>query len=144
MRLFIDSSVFFAIADSETGAARELMRRAILQEIELVVSEYVLTETEDKLKAKRPKAAELFGYFRLNPFWAVENPTEKEINAARETTPDPDDVPIVAAAKKARVDALLSFDVKHLHRKSVEDYIGARVVKPEVIMQEIRAAEKQN
>ena len=145
LRLFIDANVLFRAADSATGGARELLTYALAENVTLYASKRVFEEAKENLskKGRAQALAPLEQIRALGVFELIEN-TGEELAAAAHTVTDPDDVHIVAAAKKAQVDALLSFDVKHLHRKSVEDYIGVRVVKPEVIMQEIRAAEKQS
>ena len=66
--------------------------------------------------------------FLKMPIWKKVAFTKEELLMALFVCPDPDDAPILAAAKKAKVDALVSFDRKHLHTKAVEAYIGAPVI----------------
>ena len=46
---------------------------------------------------------------------------------------------IVAGAKKAKIDALISFDRKHLHKRTVEHYIGAPIITAGDALARIRA-----
>lgn len=125
MRFFIDSSALFAMADSSQGAAREILRYSLVGSAELVLSDFVLEETQAKLTRKKPRAVEiLYQIQRLN-LWQIVNPSEDEIRIALDYVCDPDDAPIIAAARKAKVDALISFDRKHLHTKVVASFVGA-------------------
>jgi predicted nucleic acid-binding protein len=139
MRLFIDSSVLFAMCYSKTGGARELMRLAIRDRVYLFVSDYVLEETATTLEEKAAHKLVLFDYIRRRDVWHIVNADRDEVIAAMGVTTDKLDVPIVAAAKKASVDALLSFDRKHLHTRAVVDFIGAVVTTPDMILKQIQA-----
>lgn len=129
LRFFIDSSVLFSAMGSETGAARELLRLALFGEVNLFASGYVFQEVRESLteKGKQLALKPLQTIHDLGIFELVETTLEDE-NAARETVDDPEDIAIVAAAKIARVDALVSFDRKHLHTKVVSEYISAPVI----------------
>lgn len=54
-KVFMDSSALFAAAISATGAARELIRLAVNEEIELVISEDVILETRRNISRKVPE-----------------------------------------------------------------------------------------
>jgi predicted nucleic acid-binding protein len=137
MRVFIDSSVLFAMCYSKTDGARELVRRTIRSEIDLCVSEYVFAETQTTLEEKIPHKLTFFDYLQSRDFWQLIQPSKADIIAALDVTIDRFDVPIVAAAKLAHVDALASFDRKHLHTSRVERFIGARVMTPEGILKSL-------
>ena len=140
LKLFIDSSVFFALCDSPGGASRELFRLALRGQAQLVTSLYVLRETEIHLIEKRsPDAVRAFHYVSQRPHWTIVNPTRAEVIDALPTTPDADDAPIVAAARKAEVDALVTFDRRHLIRPAVAEYLGAVVATPDQILRQVRA-----
>ena len=64
--------------------------------------------------------------------------TNEEIQQANGIATDKDDDHIVAAAKKANVNALVSFDRKHLHTKKVMDYINAPVTTAGDALKKIR------
>jgi len=64
IRAFVDASVLFAAAYSETGASREIIRQAIRGKIQLVASQLVLEEARRNLQAKllrRPLSWRTFG-----------------------------------------------------------------------------------
>lgn len=54
-KIFLDSSVFFADAYSARGSAHDLLMAAIQGRINLVLSEYVLEETERNLLTSAPR-----------------------------------------------------------------------------------------
>lgn len=140
MRLFVDSSVLFAMCISRTGAARELVKLAFRQRLSLVVSDYVFEETHDSLRIKAERGLPVFTFLRQHPVWSIVNPTRDDVAMAIGVTQDPFDAPIIAAAKRAHVDALVSFDRKHLHTSAVRDYLGRDVLTPADVLRRMRAA----
>ncbi len=55
MKVFVDSSVFFAAIYSAHGYARDLLLLAIDEQVQLIVSQDVLTEVERNLGRKAPE-----------------------------------------------------------------------------------------
>ena len=55
IRAFLDTSVLYAAAYSETGASREILRQAIRGAVGLVISQLVLEEARRNLQAKAPE-----------------------------------------------------------------------------------------
>ena len=138
IRVFLDASVLFAAAYSATGASREIIRRAIRGELRLVASELVLEEARRNLGAKAPKALPPFEtLLALVPFEIV-RPTGAEVLSAMEYVAAKD-APIVAAAKKAQVDYLLSLDRRHLVEvEEVARGSGLRILLPSSCLAELR------
>lgn len=139
MRLFVDSSILFSACYSKTGGARELIRLAIKGQVELYVSDYVFAETELNLANRVTRGLDIFRYLRTRDFWRMVIVTKPEIVAAIDAVADRFDAPIIAAAKAAKVDYLLSFDRKHLHTSAVEAFIGSPVATPETVLKTIKA-----
>ena len=128
------------MCDSPTGASRELFRLALRDQVQLFTSTYALRETDIHLSDKRVRrAVDAFRYLSRRSLWTVVDPTREEVVAALPATPDIAGAPIVAAARKAGVDALVTFDRRRLIRPSVADYIGAVVATPSQILKQIRA-----
>ncbi len=138
LKLFLDSSVLVAMCLSAKGAARELVRLAIRSHVKLVTSAYAFDETEISLSEKVPTALPAYRYLRSRHFWILVEATSKEATAAEGFTADVFDAPIVAAAKKARADALVTFDRKHLITQPVADYIGGLVCRPNEALRRVR------
>lgn len=54
IRIFTDTSVYFSACYSEEGASFEIFRQALPGKVPLVISDYVLDETERSLARKSP------------------------------------------------------------------------------------------
>lgn len=136
---FIDASVFFAACDSPTGAARELIRYAFRQELTLVISEFALGETERNLRAERPQALPMFFVFRDTVPFEIVEPTKEDILALRSKVAFKD-APIFAAALKADVDCLVSYDRKHMIRlrDDLKKALGLTILLPGELLQQLR------
>jgi len=138
MRLFIDASVFFAASYSGTGAARELFRLAQQGRVELVVSEVVLEEVRRNLLVKAPLLAPVFGeLLQAIPHTVIDASVEQVQEAATYTALE--DAPIVAAAKAAGVDCLVSFDRQHLVESTeVAEQSGLLILVPADVLALLR------
>lgn len=110
----MDSSALFAAVLSPTGAARELIRLAIGERIQLVISQDVITETRRNIGLKAPQLQPLIEqlFVKLN-FEVVTDPSRKEVKVAEAYVAQKDAI-IIAAAISANVDYLATFDRKHL------------------------------
>jgi predicted nucleic acid-binding protein len=137
-RVFLDSSVLFSAAYSRQGESRNLVLMAIREEIIVVTSQIVIEETRRNLAEFAPAALIFLEYAIENiPFELVE-PTKREVlDAGKHTVLK--DAPIAAAAKKARVDMLVTLDKKHLLGKpGLAEYIEADIIRPSQAVKLIR------
>jgi len=139
---FIDSSVFFAACLSPKGASNAILQASVQGEITLVISDTVRAETERNLASLPRRAAEAVLVFQqlldAVPF-VLSNPTTEEIAEAATYTVLKD-APIVAAAKRAKVDYLASFDRKHLVGvPAVAHGSDLSIVLPETLLAAIRS-----
>lgn len=116
------------MSTSSRGGARELLRLAMEGQATLITSEYALAETERSLREKSPQSADVFALIRTLSIWTIINHTRAGAKAAQNAVKDPDDAPIIAAAREAEADALISFDRKHLFTQDVEKFLGAPVM----------------
>ncbi|MCA0454351.1 MAG: putative toxin-antitoxin system toxin component, PIN family [Chloroflexi bacterium] len=114
MRIFVDTSVLFSAIFSPNGHARDLLNLAVDNILTLVISQDVLDETERNLQKKAPGKVLLFTTLitLLEPE-IVQNLTVEEVAVAAVYTARKD-APIVAAAIKAGVDYLVTYDHKDL------------------------------
>lgn len=125
IRAFVDASVLFAAAKSETGASREIIRLAIHGRVRLVASQLVFEEARRNLKAKAPEAVVALDDFLNTVSFEIVRPTKREVKAAMEYVAVKD-APIIAAAKRAQVDFRVSLDRQHLvDVPGVEKRIGS-------------------
>ena len=110
---FVDSSVLFAAALSLAGSARDLIKAALTQRIDLVLSPFVLAEVERNLSKKAPSAREAFYSFTQSAvFRLIDPPASLVQDIARAI--EPKDAPIVAGTLTAKADYLAIYDRKHL------------------------------
>ena len=138
-RIFIDSSVLFSAANSATGHSRDLLVMGVNQEITIVLSSYVLQETIRNLaQLKQPPLLEFEE--RLS------NAKPEFVEADRQAVLEAGslivfkDAPIIAAAKIAKVDILVSLDRKHiLGKPKLETYIHAPILTPIEAFQRLKA-----
>ena len=101
-------------------------------EIQLLISEYVIVETERALARKAPLA---LPYFRQALKDAnikiVDDPPEKDVQDNLYLMTDAEDIPILLAAMQARVDYLVSHNRKHfLDDPNVAEKSGLRIGAP--------------
>ena len=129
-RLFFDSSALFAGVHSIRGHAHDLLRLASRGVITLVVSQYVLKETRRNLAASVPESLIFLDLIVKNvPFELIQPSKRNVLAAARYVALK--DAPIVAAARKAGVDFLVTLDKKRLLGKpDLAKYVRAEIITP--------------
>jgi uncharacterized protein len=138
IRIFLDSSVLFSAAYSAKGHSRDLLILAAREEITLVVSNLVLEETRRNLSSFAPDILPyLDQIIEAIPFEYVRPNKREVIDAAKQV--ELKDAPIVAAARKANVDFLVSLDKKHLLGKpKVAEFAGTPIITPQEVISVIR------
>ena len=127
--VFVDSSVLFSACYSSTGASREIIRQGILGKIKLVISRHIIEEVERNLEIDAPDVMPIFEEFLSTVSFKVVHPTKNEVKKASEYV-DLKDAPILAAARKAKVDYLVSLDTKHLVKPEVAKRADLNIVLP--------------
>lgn len=138
-RVFMDSSALFAATVSSTGAARELIRLAVNEEIQLVISEDVVTETRRNISGKAQELAPLLDRLLENVNFELVPSPDKEAVWAAEAYVAQKDAFIIAAAIYADVDHVATFDRKHLiDPPEVSEESGLHIGTPGDILNEIR------
>lgn len=138
IRAFVDASVLYAALISSSGAARELLKRHVANEIDLVVSDYVIEEVRRNLAKKAP---DLVGALDLVlDLVAFERvvPAREQIQLAATYTALKD-APVVAAAQAATCPYLLTFDKQHLlTNEVVAERAGIKVRTPGNLLHQLR------
>ena len=144
IRAFLDASVIFAAAYSQTGAARELFRQAVRDQVTLVVNQDVLTEAERNLDKKTTQGAALLRVLMaaIAPEIAP-SPSPKLISQVSQYVVEKD-VTVVAGAISAQVDYLVTFDRHHLIEPvEVAKKSGLKIVLPEVVVKRVRQEQSE-
>jgi predicted nucleic acid-binding protein len=130
LRVFIDSSVLFAAAYSSKGYARDLILMAARDEIRLVISTLVVAETRRNLADFAPEVIPALELIFAAIDMDIVDPSREEVIAAS-TVVAFKDAPILAAAKVAQADFLITLDKKHLlDRSELESYANLPILRP--------------
>ena len=130
--IFLDSSALIAGAISESGAAHVLLNLGESQDIVLTVSELVIIESERAMAKKAPSNLnDLRSLIKSSNLRIVDNPAKEEVEANLYLINDPNDVPVLLAAMKAKVDYLATHNRKHfLDDPKVAEKSGLRIGTP--------------
>jgi predicted nucleic acid-binding protein len=130
--IFLDSSALIAGAISESGAAHVLLNLGESRDIVLTVSELVILESERSIARKSPNnLGDLRKLIKATNLRIVPNPSTEEVEANLYLINDPNDVPILLAAMKAKVDYLATHNRKHfLDDPKVSERSGLRIGTP--------------
>ena len=139
-RIFLDASVIFSACYSSRGHSHDLILMAVRGEYDLVSSKLVVEEARRNL-ARTSEDYILFLDFVLEniPIEYV-RPTKRQVIAAASHVALKD-APIVAAAKRAKVDLLVTLDKKHLLGKpELTKYADAEIVTPQEAVIQLRRA----
>lgn len=114
VNIFLDSSALIAGAISENGAAHVLLQLGESEDILLTISEMVIVESERAIAKKSPhNLNDLRRLIKSAKLRIVGDPSKKEVAANLYLIEDPNDVPILLAAIKAKVDYLATHNRKH-------------------------------
>ncbi len=137
-RVFLDTSALIAGVVSATGAARELLRLGEAGLIRLVVSRQVLTEADRNLSSKLPFLLDDYHSLlrQLDPIIAEDPPVDSVRDAARVIHQS--DAPILAAARQAAVDYLVTWNTRHFQTQKVRAWATFPVMTPGEFLQRFR------
>lgn len=138
--IFLDSSALIAGAISETGAAHVLLQLGESEDILLTISEMVIVESERSIAKKSPRNLnDLRKLIKTAKLRIVNDPSKKEVEANLYLIEDPNDVPILLAAMKAKVDYLATHNRKHfLDDPKVAEKAGLKIGTPGDVLAWIR------
>jgi predicted nucleic acid-binding protein len=134
-RIFIDTSILFAAALSDTGFTRDLILAGARGRLDLVFSAIVIEETRRNLAAKTPRALPFFETFLALELVQVVDPPAALV---RQVAVDIalKDAPIVAGAVHAAAKFLATYDRKHLLAQAalIQDRFGITMGTPEAVL----------
>jgi predicted nucleic acid-binding protein len=139
-KLFIDSSVLFAAARSQTGFARDLLVAGVLGQVTLVISPFVVDETRRNFSQNSPQALPFYETFLSRGIMhSVEPPAALVWNVAAVIAPK--DAEIVAGAVHAGAKFLVSYDRRDLlsKRREILDAFGVTVATPDEIFKILKS-----
>jgi predicted nucleic acid-binding protein len=129
-RVFMDTSALIGGLVGPTGAAREVLRLGEAGVIELILSRQVLAEADRTLSAKLPSLLDDDHVLlqQLDPT-VVEDP---DVSRVREATRviDAKDAPILAAARAAHVDSLVTWNTRHFQTNAARSWVAFPIFTP--------------
>ena len=130
--VFLDSSALIAGVISETGAAHALLELAEEEYIDITISEFVVIESERSIAIKSPQnIPHLRSAIVQSLLNIIRDPSPKEIRDNLYLISDPNDVPILLSAIKAKVDFLATHNRKHfLDDPKVAENSGLQIGTP--------------
>jgi predicted nucleic acid-binding protein len=140
LNIFLDSSALIAGIISETGAAHVLLQLGETEDIALLISEVVFNETNRSVARKsRDNLKNVQKEIKKARIKILQNPSDEEVQANLYLMDDPEDVPILLAAMKAKVDYLATHDRKHfLDDPKVAERSGLKIGTPGDVLAWIR------
>ncbi len=140
LNIFLDSSALIAGAISESGAAHVLLQLGESEDVLLTISEMVIVESERSIAKKSPRNLNnLRSLIKAAKLRIVKDPSNKEVEANLYLIGDPNDVPILLAAMKAKVDYLATHNRKHfLDDPKVAEMSGLKIGTPGDVLAWIR------
>ena len=140
LNIFLDSSALIAGAISETGAAHVLLQLGESEDILLTISEMVIVESERSMAKKSPRNLnDLRSLIKTAKLRIVHDPSNGEVEANLYLIDDPNDVPILLAAMKAKVDYLATHNRRHfLDEAKVAERSGLKTGTPADVLAWIR------
>lgn len=124
-KAFLDSSVLFTAVNSPTGGSAKLFT---LKRIELVTSKLVLTEVERNVREKLENYHLRRFFLLVKKLEIIEQkPDLKLIQRAQKVIAKKDAV-ILAEAKKAKADFLITLDRKHFFAPTVINFLKPKKI----------------
>lgn len=138
IRYFLDTSVLVSALLSSKGYAADLIVAGTRHDVTLVLSGDVASELRETLQKKYPQVVPLVDLLFEQVAFEVVSVDKGEVERAQTAVVDPDDAHVIAAAKLAKLDALVTFDRKHLIQQSVIDYLGIPVFTPKEAMAKLK------
>ena len=129
-QVFLDTNVLIAGLASRTGASAAILDLGEAEEIHIVLSRQILIEADRVFLAKFPHLLERYRPFirNLAPL-LVEDPPRALIKEASGLI-HPNDAPILAAAKHAGVDYLVTLNTRHFTIPKVRGFLPVPIVTP--------------
>lgn len=144
-KLFIDASVFIAAAGSPTGGSAAVLELGRHGLVRLFGSKLVLLEAERNIREKMSSDAFLRFYDQIGTtkLKLVKPVNTRELAVARRIVAEKD-AHVLAAARKGRVDALLTLDRKHLLTPEVRSLSPVLIQTPGEFLQQFIQEEKDH
>lgn len=138
-RVFLDTNVLIAGLASTTGASAAIRSLGESEQLVMVLSRQVLVEADRVILQKFPQLLERHHAFIKNvePLLA-DDPSAAAIEEASRVI-DADDAAILAAAKHAAVDYLVTLNTRHFMTPRARAFFPSPIVTPAEFLEAFRA-----
>lgn len=137
-KVFLDTSALIAGIVSPSGAAREVLRLCEAGIVAPVVSRQVLTEADRNLSEKLPAlVADFRVLMRHMAPVLVKDPSRAAVEKAARVI-NRKDAPILAAARDADVDYLITWNTRHFQDKRISGFGQFKVSTPGEFLRDFR------
>lgn len=137
IKIFFDSSVIISAIISTEGASRKILTMCEAAILDGIISGKVVEEVNRVAKIKFPGIQMNLDEILKKAKLKIINKIPPEIlSKAKSWISDSDDAPILAAAKSAEVDVLLTLDIRHFIRDlNVTKKSGLKIMTPGEFLQ---------
>jgi uncharacterized protein len=138
-RVFLDSSVLFSAVYSTSGHSSDLLVMGAERQIFAVISDFVIIETRRNISELKPEKLVRLDHLLSTVQFEIAKVISTDVADAKEWIVLKD-APVLAAAKVAQVNMLVTLDKKHfLGRPELETYINAPILTPKEAFQRIKS-----
>lgn len=138
-RVFIDSSVLFSAVYSTSGHSSDLLVMGAERQLLAIISDFVIIETRRNISELKPEKLVRLDHLLSTVQFEIAKVISKDVADAKEWIVLKD-APVLAAAKVAQVNMLVTLDKKHfLGRPELETYINAPILTPKEAFQRIKS-----
>ena len=138
-RVFLDSSVLFSAVYSTSGHSSDLLVMGAERQIFAVISDFVIIETRRNISELKPEKLVRLDHLLSTVQFEIAKVISTDVADAKEWIVLKD-APVLAAAKVAQVNMLVTLDKKHfLGRPELETYINAPILIPKEAFQRIKS-----
>jgi putative PIN family toxin of toxin-antitoxin system len=129
-KVFLDTNVFIAGLVSKTGASAAILDLGESEEIRIVLSQQIIVEADRTFQKKFPHLISQFRAFikNLAPLF-VKDPPITEVREAEKKI-HVNDAPILAVAKRERIDYLVTLNTRHFITPKACSYLAKPIVTP--------------
>lgn len=139
MKIFLDSSVLIAAMLSPEGGSAKILMLCEADFFDGYISKEIINEVGQVLDRKLPEIKNIFqNLIKKTGLHIIKKLSRTELLKAKNWISDPKDVKVLAGAKKAKVDYLITLDIHDfILDKKVAIKSGLKILTPADFLQKI-------
>ena len=123
IRVFVDANVWYSAANKSTGHARQLIS-GVIPEIILITAERAISDARKSLNKNAPNRINVLEVLIIalgEKLQIIADPPKEEVLKQNEAVLDFDDSIVLAGAKQAKVDYLVTWNTKDFIQEKITD-----------------------